>query len=282
MPSNMTISWFWLVAQFCMSLILPSALAVDEYSPSNQNLLSVNGFSRVKRQTMSCTSVGASYCGYVCCDYYNSCYPTSFGPTCCTSQSDCPGADSVSSTVFIWNSWHQLDNKAFILISLTYEQPCNPPCPIGSTCSIDNYFYASCVLDPNYTPAPTPTYNNEAASTTPYDAAITPYDTDEPSPTDSYASSTSEESPLETEHHRSSKVVEAKPKKLPPKAISGIVIGVVAFFAALGGAWTWLFRRRKRRSSAPEPGAPANPPEEHHAPPEYFKQPEPQVYQVSQ
>lgn len=187
MLSNMTISWFQLIAQFCMSLILSSALAIDGYLPSNQNFLSINRFSYIKKQTISCTFVDIFYCKYVCCNYYNNCYLILFDSICCTCESDCLRADSISFTVLLQNFLHQLDIKITIFVSLTYEQPCNPPFLIGSIFFIDNYFYAFCVLDSNYTSLSTSTYNNKAAFTIFYNAAIIPYNTDKLSPIDSYS-----------------------------------------------------------------------------------------------
>lgn len=169
--------------------------------------------------------------------------------------------------------------KIFICDSLIHEQPCYPSCP-ESSCTIDINCYPSCISDAATTTSD-PYSPYSAATTSPSTYCLD--DDCEPSSTSYYAaSSTSDESSYETPHHRSSSSSKEKVKKLPPKAISGIVIGVVAFFVALGGAFTWLWRRRKGRSAASAPSsAPTDRPEAHGPSPEYFKQPEAQVSPVS-
>lgn len=267
----MAVSWLWLVALHFMSLLFPqvslgntgSGFVSVEYSSSDQNLLSPNKLSLFKRQTYNF----APCLNYYCLSGYS--YATPSGPVCCLNGNSCPGVDNVSFTAF--SSFHdlclasRLSKKILIPDSLIHEQPCYPSCP-ESSCTIDTNCYPSCISDAATT------------SSDPYSAATT---TSDPYPPDS-AATTSSESSYETPHHHSSSSSKEKVKKLPPKAISGIVIGVVAFFTALGGACAWLWRRRKRRSAASAPSsAPTDTPEAHHPSPEYFKQPEAQVSPVS-
>lgn len=187
------------------------------------------------------------------------CDSTSFSCDCCYSSQyclynlgvplECTSQSYVSSTILL-----SYDCLAFSLIS---EQPCGSGGCLTGVCKTFNDGTAGCVLEP--------------VSPNGYNAAAT--------------STTSDEGSQETSSHHSSstKSMEQKSKKLPPKVISGIVVGVLAFFTAVGGAITWLFRRRKRASasSAHAPSAPYNPPGDYRPSPEYFKSPEAQVSPVS-
>ena len=142
-------------------------------------------------------------------------------------------------------------------LSLIYQQPCDAQCELSS-CHIDtSYYQASCrVDDTSSTSIVAPVYvGNYGASTTSSDSySYYRASTTSSDPYSDYrASSTSEEGSYETEQHRSSssKSTEENSNTLPPKVIGGIVIGVVAFFSAIGAALTWLFRRRKRSPAAP-------------------------------
>lgn len=168
------------------------------------------------------------------------------------------------------NSCHHLcllSNKV-ICILLIHEQPCyGNTCLAGYAYCYASYAIALCYpIIPANTPSTSLTAYNYPSST----PITTPSNPDIPS---------SHEGSSDHESHGSS--ANLKPKKtttLPRKKIGGIVGGLVAFFAALAaGIWRW----KKRRSRVSESGAPGDLSEEHHGPPEYFRQPEVQIFPVS-
>lgn len=157
----------------------------------------------------------------------------------------------------------KVNSDKVIRILLIHEQPC-----YGNTCLAGyTYCYANALCYP-IIPANTP-----SESLTGY---AYPSSTPTTTPSDPDAHSSDHES-----HGSSANLKAKKTTTLPRKTIGGIVSGLVIFFAALA-AGIWRFLRKKRRSRVSESGAPGDLPEEHHGPPEYFKQPEVQTFPVSQ